>query len=138
MTNRSRTGPGMLAVLRYLAQHPGATNQAAAVHAGPNGSHAYGDRLVKRCAARGLIEDANAGDENARSYAWQLTEAGRLEVEADKVRAADIDELRAEAAAAGDHDQVRLCDKALAGAVDGPNWQDCARVIARVRMGARV
>jgi hypothetical protein len=128
----------MLEVLRYLENHPGATNQAVAVHAGPNGSHAYGDRLVKRCAARGLIEDANVGAEHWRHYAWRLTEAGRLELEADRVRTADIDQLRAEAAEHGDRAQVRLCDKALAGAVDGPNWQDCARVIARVRRAAAV
>jgi hypothetical protein len=131
MTNRPSTGPGMLEVLRYLAEHPGATNQTVAIHAGPNGSHAYGDRLVKRCYARGLIEDANAGAEHWRRYAWQLTAAGRLELAADEVRTADIEELRDEAIERGDFGQARLCDRALAGAVDGPNWQDCARVIAR-------
>jgi hypothetical protein len=136
MTNRPSTGPGMLQVLQYLAEHPGATNQTVAIYAGPNGSHAYGDRLVKRCAARGLIEDANAGTEPWRHYAWQLTDAGRLELAADEVLRADIKAARDEAVEHGDFERARLCDRALAGAVDGPNWQDCTRVIARGRLEA--
>lgn len=133
MTNRKSTGPRMMDVLRFVEEHPGATNQRVAVNVGPNGSHAFGDRIVKRCAARGLIENGNAGDEHARSYAWQLTAAGRLELEADKVRTADIRALREEAIEAGDSGRARMCDKALAGAVDGPNWQDVARAIAWMR-----
>ena len=56
--------------------------------------------------------------------------------EAVHVRTADIRALRAEAIEHGDFERARLCDKALAGAVDGPNWQDCARVIARSRLEA--
>jgi hypothetical protein len=49
---RLRTGPRMVDVLRYVNANPGCTNQAVACAVGPNGSHAYGDRIVKRCYRR--------------------------------------------------------------------------------------
>lgn len=122
------TGPAMLAALRYIASAPGCTNYAAACAIGPNGSHGYGDRTVKRCFARGLI--ANRAPWGARAYAWHLTPAGQLELKADMVRRDDIRALLIAAGQAGDPDQVVLCRRALLGAVDGPNWQACARVVA--------
>lgn len=122
------TGPAMLAALRYIASDPGCTNYAVAVAIGPHGSHGYGDRVVKRCFGRGLI--ANRAPQGARAYAWHITPAGRLELKADMVRRRDIVLLSQAAAQAGDMDQVSLCSRALRGAVDGPNWQACARVVA--------
>lgn len=124
----------MMDVLRYVAAHPGCTNQQASVAVGPNGSHAYGDRVVKRCYRRGFIVSRNAGDPKARAYAWELTGIGRVELEADKVRRDDIRALFDEARQAGDDDQAALCARALAGVVDGPCWQMCARVIAAHRL----
>lgn len=122
------TGPAMLAALRYIAAEPGCTNYAVAVAIGPHGSHGYGDRVVKRCFGRGLI--ANRAPQGARACAWHVTPAGQLELKADLVRRADIRALLTAASQAGDYEQVTLCCKALLGAVDGPNWQACARVIA--------
>jgi hypothetical protein len=126
------TGLRMLAVLRYVAEHPGCTNREVAYAVGPNGLHAYGDRIVSRCARHGLIRDVRA--DGARAYAWELTAEGRIELEADKVRVKDIAVLRDEAVRAGDAAQAQLCEKAINGAVDGPNWQACARVIAAARL----
>jgi hypothetical protein len=118
----------MLAALRYIASAPGCTNYEAATAIGPHGSHGYGDRIVKRCLGRGLI--TNRAPQGARAYAWHVTPAGRLELKADMVRRRDIVALSQAAAEAGDMDQVILCSRALRGAVDGPNWQACARVVA--------
>jgi hypothetical protein len=126
----------MMAVLRYVAEHPGRTNQAVACAVGPNGSHAYGDRLVRRCHLRGLIADRNQSSP-LRSCAWELTPAGRIELEADAVRRSDILALLDEAWAADDAEQIVLCRRALVSAVDGPNWQACARAIATARLSAR-
>ena len=130
------TGPVMFDVLRYVAAHPGCTNQQVAVAVGPNGSHAYGDRAVKRCYRRALIRSRDTGGPG-HAYAWELTGFGRVELEAGTVRRDDIRALRDAAGTAGDLDQVALCDHALAGAAGGPCWQVCARVIAAHRLETR-
>jgi hypothetical protein len=99
----------MVDVLRYVNANPGCTNQAVACAVGPNGSHAYGDRTVKRCWRRGLIANLNQDDPHARVCAWVLTDTGEVELRARRNQPerevsvperTDIDPVKAEQLAA--------------------------------------
>lgn len=131
-----RVGPKMIDALAYVSQYPGIVQQQAAKAIGPNNSHAFGCRILHRCYDHGLIRRRYVT--GLRGHRLELTPYGRLVLEADEVTRDDIRALFAEAAQAGDLEQVALCRKALNGEVDGRNWQRCAQVIAehRIAQGA--
>lgn len=70
---KTRPGPAMIAALEYVIQHPGCSQHAAAVAAGPNGSHKFGAATVQRCRRDGLIYDDGS---RQWSYTLYITAAG--------------------------------------------------------------
>lgn len=76
-TRKPRTGTTMIAVLRYVASHPGCTQQEVAIVTGPHHSHQFGARSVQRCLRAGLIADSGL---RKNAYELAITLAGRAEL----------------------------------------------------------
>lgn len=65
-----RIGPKMREALIYVQTHPGCSKHEVAKAVGPHGSNAFGDRVVLRTLAAGLI--ANRG--TSSRYALYVAE----------------------------------------------------------------
>lgn len=79
-TRTYRPGQRMIWALRVLAANGGEMygkwNLARAV--GPHGSNSFGDRIVRRCVARGYIALTGSGNGGRNGgYTMRLTDAGR-------------------------------------------------------------
>ena len=69
----TRIGPKMTEAAEYVAAHPGCTQQQASIAVGPNHSHGFGSRVVRRAQKAGLLR--YEGD--IRGYRLYVTAEGR-------------------------------------------------------------
>lgn len=66
----NRIGPKMAMAARYVAINPGCSKYEVARYVGPHGSNRFGDAIVLRAIAAGLIEDRSVtGEYRYRLYA---------------------------------------------------------------------